>query len=502
MTKTKHMQIILQRFINREYRLTLQDVYAGTRKKGDKYAEKQAEKYAQAVHDTYVLGQELQQGLSAEVSEGKLQLSQFGEVAARLGLRSLDIINEFQQVTRNLPKGGWGKLPRPTSFTKNAKHRLLEAGAIVDADCGKNAWEITVTLPGSTKEAFEVLAAHTGWIINRLLREITREKCNYWFYVWEWQKRGALHLHFLVAAPMTEVRNIAHCLEYQWWELLWELSKKTQVDLFRRDSRKTWKFDSCKWQSHTAPIQKSVAAYFSKYAGKQSQSKPGFCGNGKRFAPSRWWGCSSHIKKRITQTRTRYSLKTSTSTSKKIMTYLHTMLTDRGQIRRYDYHFDLGKTANGTDLGWGDVCIRFYETDAFNRMQAWEKTIWDGAIAIAHEAGEYDYPTQGWTDADMACRHVLYADMERRHDPHIYSAAPTPTPPPPPHSQPSPLASKLRNARGTQPQATLALRALAVKFLAGGGGVTGIRPAEPPPPPEFVQGELFPVFCKELLRWG
>lgn len=496
--------IILQRFANREYRLTCQSVLGGKKKGGDKFAEVKAEKYARAVHDTYVLSKNINEGATAEISDGRVIVGQFGEATARQALRSLDIINEFRQITSTSAKGGWGALSRPTSFTRNARHRLLEAGAIVDADCGADAWEITCTLPGSTYEAFEALASHTGWLMDRLLREVRREKCLHWFYVWEWQKRGALHLHLLVAGLGARTRTIAHLIEYQWWELLWELSEKVGVDMFQKSKNKTWKYESSAWQSHTGAIQKSVAAYFAKYASKASTPKSQGFTKAPKLCPSRWWGCSSHIKKRITQTRAKYTLSTSNATSSKVLAYLHSMLDDADMVRRYDYSFDLGKTANGTQLGCGDVCIRYYNDAGFARMQTWEKTIWEGALNIARDAGEYEDPTQTWGHADMACSTPLDADMEERRHRNADMGTPRCTPPPSPHSQPSPNSRKLRNARGTQPEATLALRARLIQFLAGGDGDDYVRESGDKRATEYIQGSLFDTNYYRTIdsRWG
>jgi len=491
--------ILLQRFANREYRLTHQDILVRKKSGGDKYAEKRAEKYAKAVSDTYVLQQELQQGVSASISDGRVSCREFGEVDARLGLRALDIINEFHLVQKVVQKGGWGHQSKPTKFTKNARHRLLEAGAVVDQVCGLNAYEVTCTLPGSTSDSLRLLAENTGWIMNEITRVIRKEKCKYWFYVWEFQKRGALHLHLLVASPEGSMESLAVKLQSRWWELLKSLSVRTGVDAFGRKTGGSWRKSPFRWQSHIAPIQKSVAAYFSKYAGKGSSDVCKGKSPSQVFYPSRWWGCSTEIKAQIKACRQKYVLNLSTSTSLKVHEYLHTMLEDRGRVRRYDYHFELGKTANGTELGWGDVCISYYDDESFARMQTWEKTIWDGALAIAHDAGEYDYPTQTWGDADMSCKTLYDADMERRHELYADMNKRIAAPALPPHSQPPSYASKLSKSRGTQAEPTLELRALALQFLAGGEEPKEFERVRCERATEYIQGELFDTNCYENL---
>lgn len=483
--------IIVQRYANREYRLTCQSVIGGKKKGGDKYAEVQAERYAKAVHSTYVLGKNLDEGLTADYSDGSSRLSAFGEVEARQALRALDIINEFQTSKKSTVKGGWGHLSRPTKFTRNARHRLLEAGAIVDQFCGLNAYEITCTLPGSTVESMRLLAENTGWIMNELTQIMRRAKCKYWFYVWELQKRGALHLHLLVADPEKNLSSLAKRLESRWWELLKSISSRTGQDAFARKTGGTWQNSPMRWQSHIAPIQKSVAAYFSKYAGKGScNSSPDFK-SPRVFCPSRWWGCSKEIKEQIKIQRQKFTLNVSTSTANKISEFLQTWLNTKERLTAYQYDFQLGNTIHGTPLGQGKVWVNYYTDAGFAQLQSYETIMWDAVLAIACEAGEYDYPTQTWTDADMACRHPLDADMEQRR--HAISALgmQTCTLSPSPHSQPSPVSRKLSNARGTQAEPTLALRARLIQFLAGGDGGDSSKSADDIQPPEYIQGELF-----------
>lgn len=470
------MKIILQRFANREYRLTQQSVVAKEKAAGDKYVERQMAKYAQAVQDCYVLSHNLHLSLAVEEKNNNPQLLPFSEAHARAGIRALDIINEFHLKQRSLKKGGWGHLSKPTSFTRNARHRLLEAGAIIDTDCKLNAWEVTCTIPGSTSEAFRTIAENTGWIMNEITRLIRKAKCQYWFYVWELQKRGALHLHVCVADPNMNLELLSKNLEQRWWGLLQSLCTRSGVDVFEKSKTKTWRHTPCVWQSHTASIKKSVAAYFSKYAGKSASPTSVRKGFRQVYTPSRWWGSSSLVKKRIQQERQKYQIEVPKSIGMEIHKSLEDFLAMPGRLKTYKYSFDLGKTENGTNLGGGNVCINYYDTQTFKRMQTWEKEVWEYVCMIARNAD--------MANADMGCLHVVedvpMTEMCYKHPPH--------TPPPSPHSQHSPPKSKLSKARGIQAKPTLALRALLVEFLRSGDGEEAINtPIQLPP----IQGELF-----------
>ena len=474
------MQIILQRYANREYRLTQQSITKRDRTLGDKYVDRQFEKYSQAVQDIYVLGQNLDTGLMCASPEDGGRVRALGEWDIRRGLRSLDIINEFQQNARvSKNKGGWGFQAKPTVFTRNARHRLLEAGAVMDAECGKNTYEVTCTIPGSTPEAFQVVADWSGWICNRLL-QVVRRFTNplHWFYVWERQKRGALHIHFAIGgSDIADVKKAAEQLEYMWFELLLELGEKTGVDCFRKDRNFTWRNRPEKWQSHVSPINKSCAAYFSKYAGKSANAAQKSTG---KYFPARWWGSSKLIKQGIELRRERYEFEGSKEYAKEIHTYLKQWLDDPSVIKTYAYDFDLGKSKQGTVLGGGHVEISYYQDNGFVRMQAWEPYI----IEHCYELGKHD--------ADI--NSVAYADIPpalRRHYKCIADMGKMPTPSHPPHSQPSFTASSETLQGVLRRQPTLAIRAKLLQYLAGGDGVS--MTAEREAVTEYIQGEL-PLF--------
>ena len=388
--------IILQRFTNREYRLTLQNILSRAPKGRDKYQEKQAERYAIAVHDTFVLQKEFQQGEAVSISEGKLKRRCFGEIDARAGIRSLDIIHESQRASlTSKNKGGWGFQPKPTVFGKNARHRLLEAGAVMDKLCGRNICEVTCTIPGSGREVFKTVANWSGWIMNRMTQIIRRFKePTAWFYVWELQKRGALHLHFAIgSSSLPDAVSIAQQLEFMWFKLLLELKDKTGVDVFRKTPTWTWRNTPEKWKSHCLPVYKSVAAYFSKYCSKQSRAAGK---TAKYYSPARWWGSSKSIKDGINEGRKKWKIDGSKEMCKEIQEHLQAWLENKDRIKKYSYEFQLGQTAMGTELGGGEVWVNYYTDTGFSRMQTWESFVWEEVEEIARRHGNADMARSGY----------------------------------------------------------------------------------------------------------
>lgn len=234
---------------------------------------------------------------------------------------ALDIIKKSQQVKRY--ERPWGKVQTPKSFTRNAKQKILEAGAVVDKHVGKHgSYELTLTIPGSGTVVYDVVARWSGYIVNRMLQVIRRLEAKglpvYWFFVWEHQKRGALHMHWCIAIKdepmMTDY--VCRLLKAKWFELLKELSDKSGVDLFRRKGfTGSWRERPDVWQSSVNPVRKSVAAYFSKYMSKNLETsaynkarkaaRDRRCGTpeggaeGARvlsLCPSRYWGCSNSVR--------------------------------------------------------------------------------------------------------------------------------------------------------------------------------------------------------------
>ena len=235
---------------------------------------------------------------------------------------ALDIIKKSQQQKK---RGRcWGKPQTQKSFTRNSKQKILECGAVIDKHIGsKNAYEVTLTIPGSGFDVFRVVSEWSGYLVNRLTQIIRRAEKKgiktHWFFVWEHQKRGALHMHWCIACENSPV--IANLLGLEirakWFSLLQELSGKTGIDLFRKKGMLgTWRNQPEKWQSSVSRVRKSVAAYFSKYCSKsyetskynqarrtikekvnQRNSNRVYSVRVISLCPSRYWGCGMRVKR-------------------------------------------------------------------------------------------------------------------------------------------------------------------------------------------------------------
>lgn len=388
-------QIILQKFANREVRLGFQSIAVNPKKKGDKAEDTRNERFSQKVLDLYCSSQNVIGGYELGYDRSGCAIALPYSAAKHKQLeKRLDIRSEFQQRSlKSSNKGGWGFSPKPTNFTKNARHRLLEAGAILDNLYGKNVCEVTCTIPGSTKEAFSTVSQYSGWIMNRLTQIVRRSTDNpAWFYVWELQKRGALHLHFAIGCSnLSDAVRLAQEIEFKWFELLLELKDKNNVDVFRKNGDFSWRNRPEKWQSHVAPISKSVAAYFSKYISKQSNSDSR---NIKKFPPARWWGSCSYLKRKIEDARFKISIEVSLQMAKPALLFLRNVLLQYEPIRNYKYDFDLGQSASGTILGGGWREISYFDSEGFLQISG-----------LMSALAEYVMQTWG-VYADIPCLHV------------------------------------------------------------------------------------------------
>lgn len=359
-------QIVLQRFANREIRIGAQSIMIASKNYGDKQNDIDRDRFSNCVRDYEVSSQNVVGGYSLgfDRSGSAIAIPYTQDEHNRCKDR-LDIISEFQQKS-NQPKkkGGWGFKPRQTSFGRNARHRILEAGSVMDTLHGKNVVEVTLTVPGNTRQIFRTIADWSGWIMNRVTQVVRRfDKDCSWFYVWENQVRGALHLHFaLGSGTLPDALGLAEKIKCKWFKCLLELQEKANVDAFKTSYGWTWRYKSEKWQYHILPVYKSVAAYFSKYCGKQSGKNDR---NNKGFCPARWWGSSSSIKKGIDENRKSFSIEVCSANEGAAISFCNQILSQFNSIKQYSYDFQLGQSAKGTELGGGSRTISFFGDSDF-----------------------------------------------------------------------------------------------------------------------------------------
>lgn len=186
------------------------------------------------------------------------------------------------------------------SFCLDARRKLLRAGGALERYDPQplHCVFLTGTLPGSVPSAYRGMADESARIVHRLKKWVAKRYNvhQFSFYCWELQKRGALHLHYLVYVPDSAARKrILDEFRQFWIDLLKSLSDETGVDFFKRSQGGTHRHDTRHVQAYAQECYSSVAAYMAKYVGKEA---------GKyslEYAPKRWSGVSRPLGRLIEQ---------------------------------------------------------------------------------------------------------------------------------------------------------------------------------------------------------
>lgn len=190
-------------------------------------------------------------------------------------------------------KPGYGGLPRFQRFSTYGRRTLLRSGGALESAHPHNECAfLTLTHPGSTRESMEVLARYSAYAVQHLKNWLgKRIPGNLSMYTWEWQKRGALHLHYVVHCPDAQVyQYIEKNLKDEWIRILDAIVKESGVDIYRKSSGFSWASNKEVVKVDCQRCEKSVAAYLSKYISKATDNVKRMPKNA--FCPSRWYGVS------------------------------------------------------------------------------------------------------------------------------------------------------------------------------------------------------------------
>lgn len=195
-------------------------------------------------------------------------------------------------ISSDLAQSGYGKMGKRTIFGISARRTILRAGGALDRLDSKpyHYTMLTGTLPGSTPESYKAMAEWSGWIVHELARWIGRyAKGAHWFYAWELQSRGALHIHWCIHLPDTYTRCfILHTFWDEWRSIIDTVSEKSGIDMWAKSEVYSHKANKSVLQADAQQCYRSVAAYVSKYTSKKE-------GKAERdvlapYYPVRWWG--------------------------------------------------------------------------------------------------------------------------------------------------------------------------------------------------------------------
>lgn len=205
------------------------------------------------------------------------------------------------RTTSSAYRTGHGKVSNRNTFGSAARRFIRECGSLVDRAPKSRVVFLTGTLPGSTPEAMIAIAAWSGWIVQTCLNWV-RDYANDGraFGVWEYQKRGALHLHMCVECPsIRQAENLKRRWKRRWIKVLDSVSLRSNTDVYARTDGDTWKNQKFIVRTDAQTVTKSVGCYLSKYLSKGSQKLR--CSTA--HAPSRWWFASKSLQREARQCR-------------------------------------------------------------------------------------------------------------------------------------------------------------------------------------------------------
>lgn len=246
----------------------------------------------------------------------------------------LDIRSEVE--TR---KAGFGGLPRRTVFGLRAKRTIQRVGGVFDRLFRpEECVFLTGTLPGSTDESLRAIACWSGYIVHRLKAWINKyEPGKYDFYCWEWQQRGALHLHYAVYVHSPSNRELLiKRFRYQWVRLIKSVGEFAGVDMFNTGRGFSHLPTSPKIQAYAQTVNKSVAAYLSKYCSK------GHATSESHYCPSRWWGVSNACRRALEEMTETVTIECLSRNQAEKMYEEVMSITDVLSIKRYTYRHGSG----------------------------------------------------------------------------------------------------------------------------------------------------------------
>lgn len=198
---------------------------------------------------------------------------------------------------------GFGRISSRNHFTKAARTRLRESAAVLEETGRARCVFLTGTLPGSTPASLRALAAWSGWVVQTIQQWVA--DCigsRRMFGVWEYQRRGALHLHLCVQAETThQADELRRRWKSRWIRVLRGVMARSGADVFARKKGGTWLNTPWVTRVDAQPVHKSVGSYLGKYLSKGSSKAR--CR--AVYPPSHWSFVSRQVVQEVQSKRSR-----------------------------------------------------------------------------------------------------------------------------------------------------------------------------------------------------
>jgi len=176
------------------------------------------------------------------------------------------------------------------ALSRYGRRQVLRAGSCFSMGEDSERLLLTGTLPGSTMKAFQALAEFSTYATKTLCNWLTRREpgCK-WLYCWEFQGRGALHLHLVCEVSLSNSQYIKASFRDEWDRILRSIGKFADTNLYQKTETYFNKKEDL--QVDVTVCDREPSRYVSKYVSKSSTSAKGF----NRFPPRQWFQVSRSL---------------------------------------------------------------------------------------------------------------------------------------------------------------------------------------------------------------
>lgn len=215
-------------------------------------------------------------------------------------------------------KAGWGLLGTKQFMSAKSCRNLRERMVATELEYGKSGcFFVTLTIPSDDPRAFEGLARFSSYAVNRIsvwLSDFMESEFSR-VGVWEYQKRGALHYHFLLGSDCIHAMSTMyffHHFSKLWMNILESIEGEFECNMFRKNGKTRDKTrlmlygDLGQRFCNVQRVEKSVSAYLSSYLSESNHdSKSKKNGLRKSFFPISTW---TQWNRKATELFNKYSL--------------------------------------------------------------------------------------------------------------------------------------------------------------------------------------------------
>ena len=176
------------------------------------------------------------------------------------------------------------------ALSRYGRRQILRAGSCFKSDLETKRLLLTGTLPGSGPKLFRALAEFASYATKTLTNWLTRRvpSC-LWMYCWEFQKRGALHVHLVVEMPIMQAEYVERFFKDEWNRILRAISLKSGVDLYAKTAKYSHLPEST--QADVTVCDREPSRYISKYISKSAVTAKCF----GRYPPKTWYQVSRSL---------------------------------------------------------------------------------------------------------------------------------------------------------------------------------------------------------------